>query len=315
MNVPTRLGVYAAGLAVLFGGAFVAGSAVIPDSTVASWTKTAQENSMDHTSTTQASAGTGSVRGLSLEQDGYLLGDVAAPDVVGKAGVLSFQVRDGDGDPLTAYTPSHDRDLHFIVVRSDGTQFRHVHPALGSDGTWSIPWTWTAAGTYRVFADFVPAGRDASGAPDVTLTRTIGVAGDFVPAPATHTSTTAQVDGFTVALHGDLHAGTMSGLTVEITHDGKPVTTLQPYLGAFGHLVALRAGDLAYLHVHPEGEEPAEGDLSGPKIGFMADVPTAGRYLLYLDFQVDGQVHTATFVVDAAPDAAGDAGTSAHPGA
>ena len=31
----------------------------------------------------------------------------------------------------------------------------------------------------------------------------------------------------------------------------------------------------------------------------MAEAPTAGRYLLYLDFQVDGQVHTATFATTA----------------
>ena len=41
-------------------------------------------------------------------------------------------------------------------------------------------------------------------------------------------------------------------LTLTVTKDGQPVTDLQPYLGAYGHLVALRAGDLAYLHVHPE---------------------------------------------------------------
>lgn len=36
------------------------------------------------------------------------------------------------------------------------------------------------------------------------------------------------------------------------------VTDLKPYVGAFGHLVALRAGDLAYLHVHPDGA-PGDG--------------------------------------------------------
>jgi hypothetical protein len=61
--------------------------------------------------------------------------------------------------------------------------------------------------------------------------------------------------------------------------------------------VALRAGDLAYLHVHPMGDEPAAE--SGPDIAFMAQVPSPGRYLLYLDFQVEGQVHTATFTVTA----------------
>ena len=77
------------------------------------------------------------------------------------------------------------------------------------------------------------------------------------------------------------------------------MTTLEPYLGAFGHLVALREGDLAYLHVHAEGDEPQARDTAGPEIGFAAEAPTADRYLLYLDFQVDGQVQTAEFVIDA----------------
>ena len=87
-------------------------------------------------------------------------------------------------------------------------------------------------------------------------------------------------------------------LTVRLTRDGLPVTLLEPYLGAYGHLVALREGDLAYLHVHPHGEEPETGQTSGPEVAFEVTAPTPGRYLLYLDFQVDGQVHTAPFVLD-----------------
>ena len=61
--------------------------------------------------------------------------------------------------------------------------------------------------------------------------------------------------------------------------------------------MALRGGDLAYLHVHPMNEEPAAA--SGPDVAFMVQPPSPGRYLLYLDFQVNGQVHTASFTVTA----------------
>jgi hypothetical protein len=78
------------------------------------------------------------------------------------------------------------------------------------------------------------------------------------------------------------------------------VITTEPYLGAAGHLVALRDGDLAYLHVHPLDEVPA-----GP-VRFAVDVPSAGTYALFFDFQVDGEVHTARFVLDvAAPTGSG----------
>ena len=82
-----------------------------------------------------------------------------------------------------------------------------------------------------------------------------------------------------------------------MTRAGAPVRDLQPYLGAYGHLVALRAGDLAYLHVHPEGE-PADGrTAAGPGIAFVAEVPSAGTYRLYLDFRHGGAVRTAEFTV------------------
>jgi len=307
MNTVTRLGLYGAGLAVVFGAAFTAADAVVPHSTVSNWAKEAKGHQMnnDHTSSAQdGHGGHGSTaqtsaepltRGVTSAAGGYLLAPIAAPDEVGEKGLLSFQVLDSRGHAETSFATEHDKKLHLIVVRTDGAQFRHVHPTMDAAGTWSLPWDWAAAGTYRVYADFVPEG---DGAKPVTLTRTVNVAGSFAPAPATPTKM-ASVDGFTVSLAGDLVARSSSQLTVSVSRDGRPVTTLQPYLGAFGHLVALREGDLAYLHVHPEGEEPVPGELSGPDVEFAAEAPTPGRYLLYLDFRVDGKVHSAPFVLDA----------------
>jgi hypothetical protein len=321
MNTATRLGAYGLGLAVVFGGAFAAADAVVPQSTVTHWTQQAKGHQMNtemssgsstsghagHTGHTgqAASATEAAVHGVSSAQDGYLLTPVTAPGQIDKDGTLSFRILDAHGEPVTNYTTEHDKDLHLIVVRTDGTQFRHVHPTMATDGAWSLPWSWTAAGTYRVYADFVPAAKTdgetggEAGGEAVTLTRTVEVAGSFAPMTPAPTKT-ASVDGYSVNLTGDLTAGSTADLTLSVTRDGQPVTTLQPYLGAFGHLVALREGDLAYLHVHPDGEEPTAGQTSGPDILFMTEVPTPGRYLLYLDFQVDGKVHSAPFVVDAA---------------
>ena len=75
-----------------------------------------------------------------------------------------------------------------------------------------------------------------------------------------------------------------------MSRDGERVEEVQPYLGADGHLVALREGDQAFLHTHPEGEPGG----SGP-IRFQVEYPTAGRYRLYLQFRHGGKVHTAEF--------------------
>jgi hypothetical protein len=54
--------------------------------------------------------------------------------------------------------------------------------------------------------------------------------------------------------------------------------------------VALRQGDLAYLHVHPE-----EGPAPGAGVSFEAEFPSAAKYRLYLQFKHAGRVHTAEF--------------------
>jgi len=301
MNAAGRLTAYAAGLAIAFAGAFGIAAVAVPRSVVTGWegkTDMNDRHTMAHEESSTAPAG------LSASAGGYLLTDVSAPGTTGQPGELDFRIHDEAGRPLLDYTASHDKDLHLIVVRSDGTHFRHVHPTLDrATGTWSVPWRWDAAGTYRVYTDFTPAaGKDAA---NVTLTSSVDVAGDLAPAAAPAVRTTSVVDGFSVALSGRLTAGTTGELTATVTRDGRPVTALEPYLGAYGHLVALRQGDLAYLHVHPQGAEPGPGDRGGPRIAFAAQAPTAGRYLLYLDFQVGGQVHTATFVLDAARGGAG----------
>ncbi|WP_309064521.1 heavy-metal-associated domain-containing protein [Microbacterium sp.] len=324
MNTAARLSLFGAGVVVAFGAAFGLAGAIVPAELVAGWQEksemnehdthdepsaTAAPKNDDHGGHTGHTAAHTTPQGLSLSENGYVLSPVQAPTAVGADGELSFQILDDSGEPVVDYTTEHDKDLHLIVVRSDGTGFRHVHPQLDAGtGVWSLPWRWQDAGTYRVFADFAPQGADG-----ITLTRTVHVGGEWAPV-ASSASKTDEVDGFTVTLDGELTAGAPSELTLSIARDGQPVTDLEPYLGAFGHLVALREGDLAYLHVHPEGPSPESaahddsGDHEhsavtahgGPDIGFVAEAPTPGRYLLYLDFQVDGTVHTATFVVDAA---------------
>ncbi len=295
MKAGTRLALYGAGLAVAFGAAFGISGVVVPDSVVTAWTdrSTSDSHGGEHGG---EQPGTHQPAGLSASTAGLTLSPVEAPSTVGAAGTLRFAILDSHGAPVTDYTRTHDKDLHLIMVRSDGANYAHVHPVLDrSTGTWSVPWTPNAAGAYRVYADFTPAGDAAEG---VTLTRTVQVAGGFTPA-SPEVRTTAQVDEFTVVLNGGLVAGSSSDLRLTVSRDGKPVTTLEPYLGAFGHHVALRDGDLAFLHVHPDGPEPSPGARGGPEIRFAAETPTTGRYLLYLDFQVDGTVHTAEFVLDA----------------
>ncbi|MCH1884001.1 heavy-metal-associated domain-containing protein [Agrococcus sp. ARC_14] len=309
MNTAARLSLYGLGLVAAFGAAFVISGVVVPDAVVDARATATEDGHGAHQEPAAPEAAPAALPGLSLETDGYQLSPVTAPGAVGEEGELRFTVLDANGDPLREYTEEHEKELHLIVVRADGSEFRHVHPELDSDGAWSLPWAWDEAGSYRVFADFTPATQESG----ITLTRSISVAGDFAPVAVEDEVRTSSAGEFEVQLSGDLAVGDSSTLTVEVTRDGEPVTEMQPYLGAFGHLVALRDGDLAYLHVHPEGAEPEAGDLSGPTVDFATEAPTAGRYLLYFDFQVDGEVQTASFVLSTEAAGATDTPVSSTP--
>lgn len=228
--------------------------------------------------------------GLQVSEQGYTLALGSRTLRPGRDVPLTFQVQDTEGEPVTGYTRSHGKDLHLIVVRRDLTGYQHVHPELAADGTWSVPVDVPRGGQYRVFADFLPSGLDEG----LTLGADLSVPGRYDPAPQSSTSSpaaTSSVDGYDVRIEGDLDPGRASLLEFEVSRNGVPVKDLQPYLGASGHLVALRDGDLAYLHVHPAEDEAG----SGPTVSFYAEVPSRGDYRLFLDFKHDGVVHTAEF--------------------
>ncbi|WP_449596601.1 hypothetical protein [Nocardia testacea] len=230
--------------------------------------------------------------GLQITQDGYTL-ELAEPIIDPGGTDFRFRILGPDGEPVTDYSAVHDRDLHLIVVRRELTDFWHVHPELGADGVWSVRLDLPEAGSYRVFADIAPRALGKT----LTLGADLAVAGRYAPRPVPAATRTAVVDGYEVRLDGDLVPGAGRLLTLSVRKDGEPVTDLQPYLAAYGHLVILRAGDLAYIHVHPNGE-PGDGVTApGPDVAFHTAVPGPGTYRLFLDFRHGDVVRTAAFTL------------------
>ncbi|MFC4124064.1 hypothetical protein [Nocardia rhizosphaerae] len=283
MNATTKFAGFTLGLAAVFGIALGVGALVGPEPA---------EPAGHDEHETMAAPSADLPGGLLVTDQGYTLA-LDQPDTTTAAPTpVRFRILGADGTPVTNYETSHDKDLHLIVVRRDMAGFQHVHPALDQTGTWSVPLNLSKAGDYRVFADFVPAG-----GPNLTLGADLRVAGDYDVRPLPTPAATARVGEYTVTLDGDVTPGAASAVTLSVSRDGTPVTDLQPYLGAYGHLVALRAADLAYLHVHPDGV-PGDGVTEpGPGIDFVVNAPSAGDYRLFLDFKHDGVVRTAEFTV------------------
>jgi len=321
LSTPARLAAFLVVLAVVFGGATAVGNAVGPvrsttaagEAHAAADTHSAGSTESDDThaggdshdvndADTAESRTRGELTddlpdGLAVSQQGYTLRLDQTELTAGQPDNLRFVVDGPEGEPLTAYTPTHDKELHLIVVSRDLTSFQHLHPVRDDAGTWTVPLTVDAPGQYRVLADLAP-GRSTKA---MTLGADLFVAGDYQPRPLPAPQRIATVGDYTVRLDGELVAGKESKLTLTVSKAGRPVTDLQPYLAAYGHLVVLRKGDLAYLHVHPGGV-PGDGrTAAGPAITFFAKAPTSGDYRLFLDFRHQDVVRTAQFTARATP--------------
>ena len=251
----TRVALFVAGLAGAFLVALVVGRAVdVGERTVAE----------------AASHGMASApAGLAVEDDGYRLVQARDRFVAGRSQPYVFRILDPDGDVLRDYDVEHERLLHLIVVaRSPNRVFLHLHPTQRPDGAWTAPLRLPVNGSYRVFADFTTDGER----------RTLGVDVVGHGGPGLYDERISQYE---VDLTRDGER-----LEFDVRFAGNPVD-LQPYLGAGGHLVVLRKGDLAYIHAHAEEDE----------LAFDVPFPGPGHYQLYLQFKVAGKVETAALGV------------------
>lgn len=297
MNAVGKLTGFAAALGVLFVAGASAGSALNPE------TPGGASERAGHGPAPSAAAGHGTaahsgapgappvateVRGLAVAQDGLrlVLDDPIA--AAGQTAPLDFRVLDEDGQVVRDFDVAHEKRMHLIVVRRDLTGFQHLHPTQRADGTWTAPVDLDEPGSYRVFADFTRAGKA------VTLAGDLQAAGnaDLRPLPDPQRVATAG-GGLTVTRVGPLSARAGHPTTLAFTANrGGAAAGLQSYLGAGGHLVALREGDLAFLHVHPT-DDPAA--WAAGRVAFETEFPTPGRYRLFLQVQTGGAVRTAAF--------------------
>lgn len=275
LSAPARLGAFGLLLVAVLGASLAVGratgSAVAEDQPAPAEQEHGGDHASDHDSA-QAQ-----VTGTSLSAGGLRL-DVPTTVLPALRPVpFTFAVQGEDG-PVTSYDVEQGKQMHLVVVSRDLSRHAHLHPELAPDGTWRTLLT-LAPGSYRAVADFSVGGERRSLAVD------LAAPGALSPQPLPAPATTAEVDDLRVDLVRD---GTTLFFTA--TRAGAPVVP-EPYLGARGHLVAFRAGDLAYAHVHPSGED-------GATTSYDAELPGPGTYRLFLELQVDGRVRLAAFTLE-----------------
>jgi hypothetical protein len=198
---------------------------------------------------------------------------------------------------VTALTVIHERLLHLFVVRRDLSFFAHVHPERSGD-EFEVPID-LGPGAYVLIADFVPSG----GAPQLVQRALVTpgyTASPFTVARVETDVADKLVDGVRIGIDaGRPRAGAESVLrfTVREASSGAPVSDLETYLGAAGHLLVTSADLTHAIHAHPEGA----GGSPGPDgaVVFAPVLPARGAYKLWVQFQRNGKVITAPFAIEA----------------
>jgi hypothetical protein len=277
VRAPVKLAAFAGFLALVLAGAAFAGDAIDPDRDTGSAEHA--EKAAEHGG---GAAAKHPVRGLAIAENGLRLVVEQSELRRGRTEPLRFRIVNTRGETVRDFEVEHEKRMHLIVVRRDMTGFQHLHPEQAADGSWTADVRLDDGGSFRMFADFARGGERYTLAADLRVDGAADLAALPAPAPAATSD-----GGYQVRLDGgDVEAGRPAELRFSIARDGRPVD-VEPYLGAGGHLVALREGDLAFLHVHPDESERT--------VGFEATFPTTGRYRLFLQFQHQGRVQTVAF--------------------
>jgi hypothetical protein len=231
----------------------------------------------------------GAPGGLAISLAGYTMEVGSKTLEASREEMFEFRILDRTGHVVRDFDEQHGERMHLMVVRRDLVHYQHLHPSLAPDGTWSVALALPEPGVYRTFANFSVGGEA------LTLGADLAVPGTFEVARLPDPTDVAHTDDYEVILEaGAPTAGTESSLAFHITSGGREVGQLDPYLGALGHLVALREGDLAFLHIHPTGG-------IGARLTFHAAFPSMGRYRLFLQFTHEGRVRTAGLTLEVTP--------------
>ena len=193
----------------------------------------------------------------------------------------------------------HERLMHVFLVRADLGQFAHEHPVLGKDGIFTLRHTFATGGLYRIFVDVAP--KDAGSQmlmESVSVAGDIGKGYDIYAASVQDKGTNQKLGDATLQLQVSKEALPIKKTTVLTASiydaSGRPAS-LQPYLGAMGHLFLINQDGETFVHSHPDDRSP----LPAGNLPFLTRFPKAGLYRGWMQVQRNGRVETANFILQA----------------
>ncbi|MGH3930278.1 MAG: hypothetical protein ACRDTF_09920, partial [Pseudonocardiaceae bacterium] len=242
----------------------------------------------------------------------YALGTLStapAAPVTGHELTLRLGLVDGStGQPVDDLVAHHSALAHTVVTSADADFFAHLHPVRTGPGELTARLVPDRPGRYLVHTEIE---RADSGAQLVSGEFTVGgeategdgePGGDGSPVGAASASTAPGIR----SVPARPVAGQPSTLEVDTGADD-----LQPWLGMAGHLLIRDQSGRFFAHVHELGSMTGPGMAQpgmavpdetvahyGPRLRFAFTFPAPGRYLAWVQYARDFEVHTTPLTID-----------------
>jgi hypothetical protein len=234
----------------------------------------------------------------------------------GTPATVRISLSDAEGKPLQGLTLMHARYLHVVIVSQDFSVFAHIHPRdferltpeVLKSGRFFVRFTFPRAGRYVVGLNFAVRGRPFG------RHFIVNVAGEpKMTSPKKDFSREKRFGGLDVTfstMPERIAANKEAVLNYVFKKNGKPVTDLEPWLGAPMHLAIVSSDLKNFLHVHGEvlgmlSPEHHEDHMDmtvprkfGPGIEVHVTFPAKGLYEVFGQAGHEGKVILTRFMVE-----------------
>src|SRR5580692_1341091 len=173
---------------------------------------------------------------------------------------LTFGLTDpGTLRPVRNFEVVHEKLYHVFLVSQDLSFFLHTHPERQPDEDFHLDVRFPRPGMYRVLSDFYPS----SGTPQlITSTLMVPGSGFSLETASIHADMSPkQTENSRVELVV-VPERAVAGQSVALFFRITPGQGLEPYLGAWGHMLAASSDLIDMVHHHPLSAPDARGNSS-----------------------------------------------------
>jgi hypothetical protein len=179
----------------------------------------------------------------------------------------------------------HEKLMHLFLVSENLEFFAHLHPSRQADGSFNLNVRLPYGGMYRMLADYYPSGSVPQLAVNTLFVSGVPERRKIVPSLSP-----CSAENLSASLRLDPNPP-LAGLQAKLLYELDPASGLQPYLGAWGHMLVVSSDLIDLLHLHPF---LASG---GATAQFNVIFPRSGLYRIWTQFQRENVVNTVVFTV------------------